>query len=217
MAFHPRGRFGPPYPERRGQNMRYGMPPRQRLMGPRGREQQRGVGRFPPLIQGQFHGSRWPRIGFGEVSGEARGRGLFATARAPRPRFECITEMKDEPSIISFNKESEVIGTSNPKEATKSRSDSDLNVNQNKGLSSEIIKPNIKKEEGALRIELDKYNCDLHFDYDETGLVGWTLHNDGFECLWGGGRATYGVKRGKVWECIFSVFIEIIFSYNGLV
>ena len=220
MAFHPRGRFGPPYPERGGQSMRHGMPYRQRLIGPRGREQQRGIGRFPPFVrgaQGQFHGSRWPRIGFEKVRGEARGRGFVSTAQAPSPRFESITEIKDESSIVSSHKESELVGKWNPKEAPKSRGDSDQNLLQNKGPSIEMVMPNIKKEEGALRIELDKYNCDLHFDCDETGLVGWTLHNDGFECLWGGGRATYGVKRGKVWECMFFIFIDMIISYNGLV
>eukprot|EP00794_Sanderia_malayensis_P007951 gene7951-8808_t len=51
-------------------------------------------------------------------------------------------------------------------------------------------------------VVLDEYNMDLHFNTDSTGLTGWTLHENGFEYLWGGARASYGIKRGKIaYEC----------------
>ena len=49
-------------------------------------------------------------------------------------------------------------------------------------------------------IVLDDYNSDLNFVIESDGVTGSSLHNDGFEYMWAGARATHGVKTGKV-EC----------------
>ncbi|XP_031549505.1 heterogeneous nuclear ribonucleoprotein U-like protein 1 [Actinia tenebrosa] len=47
-------------------------------------------------------------------------------------------------------------------------------------------------------IVLDDYNSDLNFVVGADGLTGSCLHQDGFEYLWAGARATHGVSSGKV-------------------
>ncbi|KAL9951445.1 hypothetical protein ACROYT_G044106 [Oculina patagonica] len=48
------------------------------------------------------------------------------------------------------------------------------------------------------RIVLDDYNSDLNFVIEPDGVTGSSLHKDGFEYMWAGARATYGVRSGKV-------------------
>lgn len=48
------------------------------------------------------------------------------------------------------------------------------------------------------RIVLDEYNSDLNFVIEQDGVTGSSLHKDGFEYMWAGARATYGVRSGKV-------------------
>lgn len=48
-------------------------------------------------------------------------------------------------------------------------------------------------------IVLDDYNSDLNFVIESDGVTGSSLHNDGFEYMWAGARATHGVKTGKVY------------------
>lgn len=48
-------------------------------------------------------------------------------------------------------------------------------------------------------IALDDYNSDLNFVIESDGVTGSSLHNDGFEYMWAGARATHGVKTGKVY------------------
>lgn len=48
------------------------------------------------------------------------------------------------------------------------------------------------------RIVLDDYNSDLNFVIEPDGVKGSSLHKDGFEYMWAGARATYGVRTGKV-------------------
>ena len=47
-------------------------------------------------------------------------------------------------------------------------------------------------------IVLDEYNSDLNFVIERDGVTGSSLHQDGFEYLWAGARATHGVRSGKV-------------------
>ena len=224
MAFHPRGGPGPRPFNRGGQIMRMGMPPNQRMFGPPGRAQE--FERFPPFrasFHGQFHDSRGPRPvqvrggprGQGFVSRDqgfaSRDQGFAPRGQVPRTRFENTREVKEEPSNIASQPENKVIENSRPEELIK-----DENILNNEGphdriksmdpttndaVEGAVIKTEIK-EERSLKIELDGYNCDLHFNSDESGLVGWTLHTDGFEFLWGGARATHGVKKGKVCEFV---------------
>ncbi|PFX28039.1 heterogeneous nuclear ribonucleoprotein U-like protein 1 [Stylophora pistillata] len=48
------------------------------------------------------------------------------------------------------------------------------------------------------RIVLDDYNSDLNFVVDPGGVTGSSLHENGFEYMWAGARATHGVRAGKV-------------------
>ena len=203
MAFHSQSPFRPPYSERGGANFRHGIAG-QRMMGPGGREQFGGMERFPPAARdfhGQFGGSRGPRLGFEQFRGGPRGRGFVPRTRAPRP--ERIANARDGYSTTSSLQTKEMMEKSQLKGVVKSEGDSDapsLNDQSMERQSFNDTKPTVKQEEGITIIKLDEYNCDLHFNTDESGLEGWTLHKDGFECLWGGGRATHGVKRGKVGE-----------------
>ena len=48
------------------------------------------------------------------------------------------------------------------------------------------------------RIVLDDYNSDLNFVVEPGGVTGSSLHENGFEYMWAGARATHGVRAGKV-------------------
>jgi len=47
-------------------------------------------------------------------------------------------------------------------------------------------------------IQLDRYNSELHVRMTENNTVGEIVNGAGFEYMWGGARATHGVKRGMV-------------------
>jgi len=206
MAFHSHSRFGPPYSERGGPNFRHVMAG-QRMMVSGGRDQFGGMERFPPAaraFRGQFGGSRGPRLGFEQFRGGPRGRGFVPGSQVPRP--ERITNARDGHSTISSLQNNEMMEKSQLKGAVKSEgysnapswNDQSGGMNYMERQPYKDTKSIVKQEEGITVIKLDEYNCDLHFNTDESGLEGWTLHKDGFECLWGGGRATHGIKRGKV-------------------
>ncbi|KAK3731058.1 hypothetical protein QZH41_019217 [Actinostola sp. cb2023] len=55
-------------------------------------------------------------------------------------------------------------------------------------------------------IVLDDYNSDLNFAIESDGFTASSLHTDGFEYLWAGARATYGVASGKA--CFEVVILE---------
>lgn len=48
------------------------------------------------------------------------------------------------------------------------------------------------------RVCLDDYNSDINFVIESDGVSGSSLHRNGFEYIWAGGRATRGVSSGKV-------------------
>ncbi|XP_014517726.2 heterogeneous nuclear ribonucleoprotein U-like protein 1 isoform X1 [Vigna radiata var. radiata] len=49
----------------------------------------------------------------------------------------------------------------------------------------------------TLRVILNPADCDLDFNIDHNGLVGYGLHQDGFAYCWSGARANVGIIRGK--------------------
>ncbi|XP_036403650.1 heterogeneous nuclear ribonucleoprotein U-like protein 2 [Megalops cyprinoides] len=47
-------------------------------------------------------------------------------------------------------------------------------------------------------VQLDAYNCDLHFEVDPDGCSGQPVFSEKFPLLWSGCRLTHGVDRGNV-------------------
>ena len=141
------------------------------------------------------------------------------TARGSMPRVPCPRgepPLKKQPPPVNSTKEikKEPIQTVDDKESSKPSTEKDSKAqlaeektekpldenNLEKGPSDKAVlltKIQVKEDE-PFKVTLDNYNCDLHFNIDESGLVGWTLHDKGFEYLWGGCRGTHGVKTGKV-------------------
>ena len=59
--------------------------------------------------------------------------------------------------------------------------------------------PKIKKESPPATIELDRLNSELHLVIESDGFTAGNMTGEGFQFMWGGVRATHGVKKGKVW------------------
>lgn len=207
MAFRPNRNFGPrpfrgSFPSRFPYN-RYDAP------GPQDR------GMVPPLMGMAQQGMPWgrgaPRQFPGPSNGNFRGGGF----RGSRPRGmppknsapigvnnrtpKVTQEAKYEQSKKIPTK---VLGTKQDEGSTeifddtkKELAEKDTSLNK---LGSKEIKKELWSDETEENVVFGSYDCDLHFNTDSSGLTGWTLHEDGFEYLWGGARASHGATSGKV-------------------
>ncbi|KAJ8246961.1 hypothetical protein GJAV_G00257210 [Gymnothorax javanicus] len=72
-------------------------------------------------------------------------------------------------------------------------------INYNRAKSPEPV-PGVEdeKEVDSELVQLDSYNCDLHFEVGQDGFSGQPMFSKKFPLLWSGCRLTHGFKEGNV-------------------
>uniref|UniRef100_A0A7M5UC31 Uncharacterized protein n=1 Tax=Clytia hemisphaerica TaxID=252671 RepID=A0A7M5UC31_9CNID len=200
------------FPRPRHQNARFGIAP---LMRPNNQQRPR-MGMSPrggrPPFRGGNHGPNQHRF-------RSPGRDDSFRMRGPRPphnmsynrtikpdqqppgNTEDFTKDVDMTEIIETKPAVDTITPNISKsEVTESKQPQSAEEPKKEEVSKVEVKEEIKQEDikPTPKMELDRYNSELHVKLSQDNLVGEILKGDGFQYMWGGVRGTHGVKRGMI-------------------